>query len=493
LGLDAVAVGLVVLVGALGPSAAVPDPAGGGVPAPAWLPPWSAGAAPAPELVSALLAVAVGAGVLGVARGVWALARGWAPDPRRLRHAGAAAAAAVCVVPPIGSADVLGYAAYGRMRVLGLDPYTTTPDDLARMGDPFGVAAERPWLEVPSVYGPIASWHHELAARIGGESVEVAVLVLAVSGAAAFVVTGHLLGRLAGDVAGPPAAARAALLWSVNPLLLLPLVAGVHTDALLLLPAVAALVVLRRSPFAAGALLGLAGGIKLSIGLWGLALLWSARRSPRTLAVLGCGALAALVPVYAAAGPAVLGAVRQAASFAGPASFWRLQRDRLELRGLDPEQAARLVAASSWLLVAAVVLLLALLAPRPLASRRPADPVPAAAVAVAVVSLAWLLAAPYTLPWYDAMVWAPLALLAPSVLDALVLARTATLLLAYVPGRAVVLPDQLERLTAWVRGAVAPVAAAALVAWAAVRAGLVVTGSRLPAPAAARTPPDPPS
>jgi hypothetical protein len=270
-------------------------------------------------------------------------------------------------------------------------------------------------------------------------------------------------------------------------------VAGAHTDALLLLPAVAALAALHRSPLAAGALLGLAGGVKLSIGLWGLALLWACRRSPRAVAQLVIGAAATVIPVYVLAGPDVLGAVRQAATFAGPASFWRLQRDRLELQGLDPELAARLVTTVSWLLVILLILLLAVLAPRPLASRRPADPVPAAAVAVVVVSLGWLLAAPYTLPWYDAMVWAPLALVAPSVIDAVVLARTATLLLAYVPGRALDLPDQLARLTTWVRSAAAPVAAAALVGWVAVRAALDVTGARLRAPERPRAPRDPPS
>ena len=65
-----------------------------------------------------------------------------------------------------------------------------------------------------------------------------------------------------------------------------------------------------------------------------------------------------------------------------------------------------------------------------------------AARVACVLTVAWVLAAPYALPWYDALVWAPLALLPASRLDVLLLARTFVLALAYVPGRTVtLLPD----------------------------------------------------
>src|SRR5690606_15437036 len=44
------------------------------------------------------------------------------------------------------------------------------------------------------------------------------------------------------------------------------------------------------------------------------------------------------------------------------------------------------------------------------------DPVTDAAHAALALTAAWVLLAPYSLPWYDAMVWAPLAVAAPSVL-----------------------------------------------------------------------------
>lgn len=53
-------------------------------------------------------------------------------------------------------------------------------------------------------------------------------------------------------------------------------------------------------------------------------------------------------------------------------------------------------------------------------------------VAVAIV-LAWLLAAPYALPWYDGFGWALLALLPWTRIDWILLAHTAALSLAYLP------------------------------------------------------------
>ena len=54
---------------------------------------------------------------------------------------------------------------------------------------------------------------------------------------------------------------------------------------------------------------------------------------------------------------------------------------------------------------------------------------------VVAVTLAWLFAWPYVLPWYDGLGWAALALLPWSRLDGLLLARTAALALGYLPGR----------------------------------------------------------
>jgi hypothetical protein len=96
-----------------------------------------------------------------------------------------------------------------------------------------------------------------------------------------------------------------------------------------------------------------------------------------------------------------------------------------------------------------------------------------AARAAFVLSCAWVLAAPYSLPWYDAAVWAPLALLPASRLDLVLLGRGALLACAYVPGRTVEMPEPLRRLMVdRLRALVTPwslLAATALLAWTAAR------------------------
>ncbi len=79
-----------------------------------------------------------------------------------------------------------------------------------------------------------------------------------------------------------------------------------------------------------------------------------------------------------------------------------------------------------------------------------------AACAVFAVVLAWLLAWPYVLPWYDGLGWALLALLPASGLDWLMLARTTALALGYLPARGIVLPGGLRWLETVIRTALTP-------------------------------------
>ncbi|HLJ99784.1 MAG TPA: hypothetical protein VKU39_07735, partial [Streptosporangiaceae bacterium] len=51
------------------------------------------------------------------------------------------------------------------------------------------------------------------------------------------------------------------------------------------------------------------------------------------------------------------------------------------------------------------------------------------------VTVGWLFAWPYVLPWYDALGWAFLILVPASTLDWLMLARTAALGFGYLPAR----------------------------------------------------------
>lgn len=468
-----VSLGLVLLTGVLGPSAAVltlPQRR-------RWMPPYWFDARPSPWLVTALLLAALLLGAAGLLLGLRALAEGWRPSARRLRAYGALAALAMVLVPPMGSADVLVYAAYGRIAATGGDPYATTAAELAASGDPVGRAVEAPWQHVPSVYGPLATLEQALAARIGGGSTHATVAVLLLAGALAYVATGELLARLAAD---EPARARAALLWSLNPLLLATVVNPGHVDALAVALAVAALVASRRSTAGAGALVGAACAVKLTFGLYVLALAWACRRQPRRLVTLLLAAAAVGALAYLSVGWHALDQVRASSRLVSFAAPWRLVTPALEaVLGAGPARVVVALAAAAA--GAALTWLLARALPAPVLSVRLPEPTASAVRAAAALTLAWTLTAPYTLPWYDALAWAPLVLLPPSVFDRWLVARTTVLALAYVPGRVTPLPGALSVLTRTLRGALAPVLGLAVVAGV-VRAALVGRRPRRPAP-----------
>lgn len=454
LGLTALAITLLLLTGLLGPSAAQPPVPGG----PSWLPPYHLDVRPGAGVVTAVLLAAALSGALGLGLAMRELRRGWAPDPGRLTLAGAVAALAVVCVPPMGSADHLVYAAYGRLAATGGDPYRDTAATLARDGDPVGVAVEAPWTDVPSVYGPVATAEQWLAARIGGTSVHTTVLVLTLLGAAAFVLTGLLLQRAAGPDRG--ARARVAILWSLNPLLLFVAVNAGHLDAFALVFAVGALLAVRRSPAIAGVLVGLACAAKISLGLYVLALAWGLRGRPRALAALIGSALAVGIATYLPVGLGAFDQVRENSRLVSLAVPLRLVLGPLE-SALGHDGARTVIGLLGWLLAALVVWLLAHTAAR----ARPAAMAHAtrdSAAAAALLSLAWLLTTPYSLPWYDVAAWAPLVLLAPSALDGLLLARSTLLVCAYIPGRVVPLPDAVDTLQRTLRGTVGPWAGAAI-------------------------------
>lgn len=449
LGLVATSTALMLAAGLLGPSVAQP-PLGPRRPHP----PYSLFLQPDPWLVSGLVAAALVLGAAAVALGLHALRRGWAPDPRRLLAGAGVAVAVLMLVPPMGSADHLSYAAYGRILVAGDDPYVEAPERWRGGTDPVAGAVEPPWRWAPSLYGPVATAEQGFASLIGGSSLHTTVLVMMLLNGVAFLGTGLLLHRaLRGD---PSRQVRAAVLWSLNPLLFYELVVGAHLDTLAVALGVAGLVVARRGiggAIAAGALVGAATAVKLPLALFGGALVWSLRHEPRRLAALAGGALLVLVPSYLLAGPHVFDQLRRAATYVSLATPWRWSLDPL-IAGAGEDTGRRIITGLAALLAVGIaVMLLRALPRRPERDRPDLD----AARVACVLTVAWVLAAPYALPWYDALVWAPLALLPASRLDLLLLARTFVLALAYVPGRSVTfLPDDLRAVTLGFRADVAP-------------------------------------
>ncbi|MGH3497188.1 MAG: hypothetical protein ACRDP1_06970 [Nocardioidaceae bacterium] len=390
-------------------------------------------------------------GGVGLLVALRALRAGWRPDARRLLGLSGVVVAALVSLPPVGSADQLSYAAYGRIAASGANPYTVAPDVWRHGLDPVAGAVAPPWQSTPSVYGPVATAEQTLASLIGGSSLALTVLCLSVLNGAAFWLTGWLLVRLSGH--DPERRARAALLWGLNPLLLGLVVCGAHVDALAVAWGVAGLFALRRSPLAAGALLGLGVSTKASMVLFLVAAAWPLRHRWRDLLLLVGAAAATTVAVYLPWGPGALNELRGAAARVSTAVPWR-PVGHLLTQALGPVSGSwvlRIVvlAASALVLVAAASLLPRISAPHH------GPPWASAWRCAALLVTAWVLAGTYVLPWYYAALWAPLATVAASRLDGFAVAATVLMAWAYVPGL-VAIPDAVADPTLDWRTGVAP-------------------------------------
>jgi hypothetical protein len=469
-------------------------------------PPWALGAHLSPYLAVALSAAALAAGTLGLVLTLRAMRSGWSVPARAVLAAGLLAAAALTLVPPFGSSDHLSYAAYGRMLVTGHNPYTTTPAQLAALGDPVARAVQD-WFTTPSVYGPLATAIEGLASLIGGTSPRLTVFVLGLVNLAAFGGIALLLHRMTRG--GRARQLRAALLWAANPLMLMLVVAGAHIDGQAAFFGVAAVAVMfgpwggPRPPAPtwlrsalAGVLAGLGFAVKASDLLVSLGLaialafwLWPAwRRLLPPLAALAAGFAATAGAALAIGGPAMLRQLSRESDMVSIGSPWRAIRSvvHLVVTGTAATDIVKLGAAA-LAVVLAVLLVRGLPGVLPGRDRDPGGgtspempgigyPAAGASVVFALV-LAWLFAWPYVLPWYDALAWAllpllPLVPLAPPAAAGagltegicwLLLARTAALGFGYLPARQTdaAVPRGLSWLQPVLRHGVTPVVLAA--------------------------------
>lgn len=454
---------LVVLAGLLGPSAAQPA-----LGVPTGLPPYSFDTRPEAWTMVWLLGSALLLGAVSFGAALVALRKGWRPCPRRLLLAGVLATCALAIVPPMGSADHLSYVAYGRVAALGFDPYAVTPSEAAADGDPVVAAAEPPWEDTTSVYGPVTTMEQELASHIGGTSVRTTILVLAVVNALAFLLTAVLLYRATrGD---PARQRRAMVLWSVNPLLLYAAVNGLHVDTLMVALLVAAVLAVRRSPVASGVLLAVAMAVKLPAALGAAGIAWALCRRFRTLLLTGGVSVLVFAGLYATAGPHAFDQLYRASRYISLATPGRLLAETIEpLIGHGPTRLIlRILGVVALLVVAALLLRWAHrrwgpagTGPMPEPGPLPDERLRTAVWVTGALGIAWLFTAPYALPWYDAFGWAFLALLPASRLDGLFLVRGIVLSLAYVPGRTT-LPEDVRVATLFYRAEVAPYLTTAL-------------------------------
>ncbi|MEV6942943.1 hypothetical protein AB0N07_13280 [Streptomyces sp. NPDC051172] len=324
--------------------------------------------------------------------------RGWRPDVRLVFRVGVIAVLVVANLTPVGSSDTASYAAYGRIAALGGDPYVTTP---AHLGGAYAHLVSESWLNTPSVYGPVATWWQAGAAFVGGERPWLTIWALMLVNAAAFVATGSLLIRTAEDPV------PAGLLWIANPLLIGVLVAGGHLDTIVACLAVCAVHLARRSTrwyhdVAVGGLVGLACGVKISAALLCVGLAWPLLRSGRWRSAGRQTGTAALVlaVLYGVHGTQALAPLSAASQLVSKPSLWAVF-DHVGTTLLGPRAAAAAVSVL-W-----PVLMLSLAG---VLRRRVPQDTPAVVAVPFALAFAWVLTAPWSMPWYTGLACALAAL-----------------------------------------------------------------------------------
>src|SRR5215471_13403431 len=362
----------------------------------------NAGAPHLPDIVANLIMYAsVGLCVLGLAMMLWANSRGWSPNPRRVFWTAAGAVAVLVNITPVGSSDAASYAAYGRIAALGYDPYTFTPSMLpGGKHNSYTMLVGQMWQHTPSVYGPVATWTHLLAAEIGGARAWATIWVLMILTGAAFLAAGYVLLRTAADPV------RAVLLWVANPLLIAVLVMGGHMDAFVALFAIMAIVVSRRctAPWhdvVVGLLVGMALGIKVSAGLLalGIAIPLMHDRSWARLARTAAAAAATTLGLYFFSyGWVAFKPLGSASTMIISPTVWRAVE---AIFGTG--HVVTTVIGFTWppLMLALAWYLYNRLSPD----------VPTVVAATCALTFAWLVVAPWSLPWYSSIAWVALALL----------------------------------------------------------------------------------
>ena len=292
------------------------------------------------------------------------------------------------VTPPRGSRDVWMYATYGRMiEHRHVSPYVTTPAQILaqdrRAGRPrdaiLGLSAPQ-WRRVGSVYGPAFLGVSALWMRIAGPSPLLARLGFQGLAAVAVIFCLALLHRRRAPPAG-------IVLVGCHPLVVAWVVNGGHADAAIGALLLVCVVCAERGRIGVAAVAGgLAAGIKATAGLGVLGLIvWVWRRHGWRRAFIAALTAGAVVggPLVVAGGTEALRPLLAARTYASRSTPWQFLSWVI----------GRPAVPGPWVfgLIVLVGLGLALLAVR---GARQVDE------AVAAPLVAFVLLAPYALPWY---------------------------------------------------------------------------------------------
>jgi hypothetical protein len=384
-------------------------------------------------IADTIMYASIGLCCLGLAMMLWANSRGWSPRPRRVFAVAAGAVAVLVNITPVGSSDAASYAAYGRIAALGYNPYTYLPSTLpgGPGHNPYTMLVSPYWQKAPSVYGPVATWTQQLAAEIGGAKPWLTIWVLMIMMGAAFVATGYVLLRTAANPV------RAVLLWVANPLLIVELVMGGHLDALVALFAIAAIVLSRRCAglwhdVTLALVVGVAGGIKITAGFVALGIAVPLLHERAWARLLRIGVIAGLTTfgLYLFSyGLVALKPLGDASSMIISPTIWRgLQEIVTHVHPHSPHalQLLNTMIGFAWppLMLALAWYLYKRLSPD----------VPTVVAATCALTFAWIVVAPWSLPWYSSIAWVALALLPRNTLTRWLTLATGVLSLLHFNG-----------------------------------------------------------
>jgi alpha-1,6-mannosyltransferase len=434
------AIMLTVFVGFLGPSIATLTlgPRDGSLTPPWYLPGLLK---PNPWLIAALCWLLVLMGAVGTWIALRALAVGWRPDNKRLYIGAIGLNLATITVPPLTSADVLMYSAYGRLAALGFDPYVTSPAEVFRMQwDPVLRWTERPWQDTVNVYGPLLYWMQWLASKLGGDNMHDTVFWLQVFCCLFFIGACSVVIWLA---RGNDVLQSRAIIWTLGgPVMIWAVVAGAHNEAVSIFFAVLAFALVRRNPLLAGVLVGVACTGKATVGLYGVAIAWAYRREIKKFLLFLLGAAVPNIIVYIILYPTALELASKNASYVAGSSWIHPVRRLLE-PFLDFELVSMMMSVLAWGSAVVIGWMLSRLlpwralpgAPEGVAPER--DPLVIAVRTTVVIAAGWVITSAYSLAWYDLIYFLPMALLGATKLDLIALGRVAVLNLAYVLGRVI--------------------------------------------------------
>lgn len=442
------AVGISMLVGFLGPSAATLElgPREGSL-----LPPWYLPAGwiePNEWLVSILLWIAVIIGGIATVVGLRAVGDGWRPRIKRFYLFGVVLNLGALAVPPMTSADVLMYAAYGRLQTLGYDAYSMTPAELYRQQwDPILRWLERPWQDTPSVYGPVLLWLKTGAVKLGGDNMHNVVFCLALLAVSAFVIACSIVIWMART--DPGLQARAIVLTLACHPMIWAVSFGAHNEAIAIAFAIGGVALVRKTPFGAGLLVGISTCAKATSGIYGIAMGWAYRREPKKLIPFLIGAALPNCILY-------LGFYRKSLELASAnaayvaGSSWAHPVRRFLEPFLTGDAIGQIISILTWGGALTLGFMFSRLIPWRAAPGIAAgvapnrDPLTVTIRASVIMTGAWLATTAYSLPWYNLLVFLPMALLGLTRLDLIMLVQTTVLNFAYVVGRVITFGKTLQ-------------------------------------------------